>query len=77
ERYERLRQWRKQKAQARGVESDVILPREALWEMARRPPRTLPELQQLEHLGPWRRATYGTELLEVLANGATSVKRET
>jgi ribonuclease D len=66
ERYERLRQWRKQKAQARGVESDVIIPREAMWELARRAPRTLDELGQVEELGPWRRQTYGAELLEVL-----------
>ena len=66
ERYEKLRQWRKQKAQARGVESDVILPREAMWEMARRAPRSLHELQQIEHLGPWRREAYGAELLRVL-----------
>jgi ribonuclease D len=79
ERYERLRQWRKQKAQARGVESDVILPREALWEMARRAPQSLPELHQLEYLGPWRRATYGAELLQVLGmnnNGRTTEDEE-
>jgi ribonuclease D len=76
ERYEKLRQWRKQKAQARGVESDVILPREALWEMARRAPASAHDLQQLEHLGPWRRATYGAELLRVLGNGTSNVKLE-
>lgn len=66
ERYERLRAWRKNKAKARGVESDVILPREALWELARRAPRALDDLHQLEHLGPWRRATYGPELLSII-----------
>jgi ribonuclease D len=66
ERYDRLHQWRKQTAQARGVESDVIVPREALWELARRAPRTLDELQHLKHLGPWRRRTYGAEILKVL-----------
>jgi ribonuclease D len=67
ERYERLRQWRKNKAQARGVESDVIVPREALWEIARRAPRTLDELGAVEALGPWRRQTYGAEILQVLS----------
>ncbi|MBL8095221.1 MAG: ribonuclease D [Anaerolineales bacterium] len=66
ERYERLRNWRKQKAGSRGVESDVIIPREALWELARRVPRTPEDLAQLDHLGPWRRAAYGQELLEIL-----------
>lgn len=66
ERFERLRVWRKEKAKTRGVESDVILPKEALWEMARRAPRTLDDLQTLEHLGPWRRNAYGEELVQVL-----------
>jgi ribonuclease D len=67
DRYELLHQWRKRRAKARGVESDVILPRDALWELARRNPRSLADLAALEHLGPWRREEYGTELLEVLS----------
>ena len=67
ERYDRLHQWRKQTAQARGVESDVIVPREVLWELARRAPRTPDELQHIENLGPWRRQTYGAEILKVLS----------
>ena len=66
ERYERLRQWRKQKAQGRGVESDVIVPREALRELAQRAPRTLDELCDIGPLGPWRRKLYGEEILKVL-----------
>ncbi|MBL8058402.1 MAG: ribonuclease D [Anaerolineales bacterium] len=66
DRYDRLRTWRKRKAQERGVESDVILPREALWELARRAPRTPEELETLEHLGPWRRGQYGAELLRLV-----------
>ncbi len=68
ERYELLRRWRKQTAQARGVESDVILPREALWELARLAPRSLDDLGRIAHLGPWRRKTYGSEILKVLAS---------
>jgi ribonuclease D len=66
ERYDRLRQWRKQKAQGRGVESDVIVPREALREIARRRPRTLEELSQIRELGPYRRQLYGEEILKLL-----------
>jgi ribonuclease D len=32
-RYEKLHDWRKQRAQLRGVESDVIVSRESLWEI--------------------------------------------
>lgn len=66
ERYGHLHQWRKQTAQARGVQSDIILPREALWELACRAPRTLAELDTIEHLGPWRRQAYGSAILKVL-----------
>ena len=66
ERYELLHQWRKRRAQARGVESDVIVPRDALWELARRNPASAEALAALEHLGPWRRATYGAEILALL-----------
>jgi len=66
ERYDRLHEWRKQIAQARGVQSHFILPREALWELARRVPRTLAELDTIEHLGPWRRQAYGPAVLKVL-----------
>ena len=67
DRYDRLHTWRKEKARARGVESDVILPRTALWDLARRAPRTPDELAQIADLGPWRRETYGEEILALLA----------
>jgi ribonuclease D len=66
ERYELLHQWRKRRAQARGVESDVIVPRDALWELARRNPASAEALASIEHLGPWRRAAYGAEILALL-----------
>ena len=65
-RYDRLHTWRKQKARARGVESDVILPRTVLWDLARRAPRTRGELAHIADLGPWRRDTYGEEILALL-----------
>jgi ribonuclease D len=65
-RYDRLHSWRKERAKARGVESDVILPRTALWDLARRPPRTHGELADIADFGPWRRDTYGHEILALL-----------
>jgi len=44
DRYDRLHAWRRDKARLRGVESDVILPRTALLDLARRAPRTHAEL---------------------------------
>ena len=67
DRYDHLHTWRKNRARARGVESDVILPRTALWNLARRPPRTPGELAQIADVGPWRRNTYGAEILALLS----------
>lgn len=65
-RYIALHAWRKQKALDRGVESDVIISRQALWDMAYKAPTTLDDLEQIEGLGPWRREKYGSELLRLL-----------
>lgn len=67
DRYDRLHSWRKGRARARGVESDVILPRTALWDLARRAPRTEGELAHIADFGPWRRETYGAEILALLS----------
>jgi ribonuclease D len=67
DRYDRLHTWRKNRARVRGVESDVILPRTALWDLARRPPRTREDLTHIADFGPWRRETYGAEILALLS----------
>jgi ribonuclease D len=75
DRYDRLHTWRKDRARARGVESDVILPRTALWDLARRPPRTHDELAQIADFGPWRRERYGEEILALLSRAGPSPDR--
>lgn len=70
ERYDALLSWRKERAAQRGVESDVIVPRETLWELARRPPASVEDLDGVPGLGPWRRAEYGAELIAVLTGGS-------
>jgi ribonuclease D len=65
-RYDSLHHWRRERAQQRGVESDVILPREVLWELAQRNPQTLLELAQTPELGAYRLQLYGNALLELL-----------
>jgi ribonuclease D len=69
-RYEKLVNWRKEKASARGVESDVIISRDALWSLASTNPRKKQDLAAIDGLGPWRQATYGDEILAVLGNGS-------
>lgn len=65
-RYDRLQHWRKTRAQARGVESDVIVPRSTLWDLARRHPRSVDELVDIVDFGPTRREMYGAEILAIL-----------
>ncbi len=67
-RYDLLHTWRKERAAARGVASDVVLSRDTLWELARLAPTTPEQLEQVLSLGPWRRKTYGDEILRVLAS---------
>jgi ribonuclease D len=65
-RYDVLHQWRKEKALARGVESNVILSRGALWALALKHPKTDDELAVIHEIGPYRREKYGKELLNLL-----------
>ncbi|MCX7838585.1 MAG: ribonuclease D [Anaerolineae bacterium] len=65
-RLERLKTWRKQRAQARGVDNDVIVSNEVLFAIARANPRTLDALAQVTGLGAWKLRTYGEEILRVL-----------
>lgn len=66
ERYDALHDWRKKRARARGVESDVIVPRETLWFLAREVPDEWDDLEDVPGLGPWRRREYGSEILDIL-----------
>jgi ribonuclease D len=67
-RYDNLRNWRKERANKRGVASDVIVSRDSLWEMATVNPQNEAELANLETLGPWQCETYGPEVLAILQN---------
>lgn len=66
ERFNALREWRKARANARGVESDVIVSKDVLWILAERAPSNLNEMQGIPGLGPWRLSHYGNELLEII-----------
>lgn len=67
ERYDKLHNWRKIRAQARGVESDVIISRDALWSIAREKPQSLEQLAAIPFVGEWRTKRFGTEILTIIA----------
>jgi ribonuclease D len=66
ERYTALRDWRRGRAQERGVESDVIISKDALWALAEKSPKTLEEMADIPGLGPWRLNAYGQEILDMI-----------
>ncbi len=66
ERYERLRAWRKGRAEARKVEVQVIAPNAVLWSIARSNPADLAALASVEGMDPFRVDQYGVEILEIL-----------
>jgi len=66
ERFTALRDWRRERAESRGVESDVIISKDALWGLAVKAPTTLDGLQGIPGIGPWRLATYGEELIKLI-----------
>lgn len=66
DRYTALHAWRKKRAEQRGVESDVIMTKQALWSLAYKDPACMEDLVNIEGLGPWRLQAYGAEILAVL-----------
>lgn len=68
ERYTVLHTWRKETAEKRGIESDVIISKQVLWEVAHRKPQSLDELDGINGLGEWRLKTYGQDLIELVNN---------
>jgi ribonuclease D len=69
ERYAKLKEWRKQRAEARAVEADVIVSNDALMQLARAHPKSQAEIEEIAELGEWKAREYGEELLQVL-NGS-------
>ncbi|MDX1991908.1 MAG: HRDC domain-containing protein [bacterium] len=71
DRYAALHAWRRDRAAQRGVESDVIISKTTLWDLAYKAPTTWEGLQTIRGLGPWRLNAYGEEILNVLEQSRT------
>jgi len=74
-RFQRLREWRRQAAAAHGVESDVVLPKEMAWEIARANPADLQALHPLMAPLETRFASHGAAILVALHNGLSTAGR--
>jgi ribonuclease D len=66
ERYETLRTWRKLTARDRHIDSDIVLPRDTLWDIARANPSDAGSLKEVMQPLEWRFETYGETILQLL-----------
>lgn len=80
--HDRLKAWRKERAQAEGMDASLILNRKALLELAHRRPRAADELARMDSLVPWQVERFAEEILAVvrrfereLAGGAINLRR--
>jgi ribonuclease D len=67
-RFKALKAWRKDVADMRGVDADVILPNATLWALAHHPPGSAEGLLAIPGIGPWRQEAYGPDLMQLLAH---------
>ncbi len=67
-RFEALRAWRNRTADSRGVEPDIVMTNQTLWNVAHRNPRQRADLTNNGLLAPWQVEDFGTDILTVLAS---------
>jgi ribonuclease D len=75
-RFDTLRGWRKEAAESRGLEPDLIVAKATLWAIAVADPREEADLAAIAELDAWERAQYGAELVAYLERARTKVKPE-
>ena len=66
DRVEALRAWRKHTAKGLGVESDVVLPRDLMLNLAHRKPATHQEIAAILAASPYRLERFGEQILRIL-----------
>jgi ribonuclease D len=71
DRFEALQEWRKRTASNLKVQSDIVMPRDVLEEIASSRPRNLKELEPLMRTIPRRFEQFGSEIVMVIAKGKT------
>lgn len=67
DRLDGLRGWRKETSQKWKVESDIILPKDALEAIAASGPKQLDELKVIMAAYPWRFEHFGSQILQAIA----------
>jgi ribonuclease D len=67
-RMDALRSWRKKTARGVQVKSDVILPRDVMYEIVARDPNSRQELAEIMQQVPWRFDKYADQILATLSD---------
>lgn len=65
-RIDRLRAWRKSAASEKGIAAFRVIPNRTLMRLAEVHPQTLPDLSEIQGIGPRKLADFGEEILQVL-----------
>jgi ribonuclease D len=68
--YDRLKSWRRDRADAEGLDASLVLNRHALVKLAKDGPRTREALAEIDGLVEWQVERFGKQLLEVLRDFA-------
>ncbi len=66
-RFDALRQWRTGRANARDVDPDIVFSNDTLMAIAHLAPKTLDDFNEISDIGPWKRKTYGQDVLKLLS----------
>jgi ribonuclease D len=67
--HERLKDWRKMRAQREGYDSSLVLNRHVMLRLAQQKPTTREALARVEGMQAWQLEAFGDELLEVIRRG--------
>jgi ribonuclease D len=72
--HDRLKQWRKERAQREGVDSSLILNRRVLLRLVDERPQSRADLERTEGLVRWQLDLFGDEILRVVADFEADVR---
>lgn len=65
-RLDKLKTWRKKVAEAMKVESDIILPKDFLYELAEKPPKDMAALKSIMRESPFRFEKFGEQIYKLI-----------
>jgi ribonuclease D len=74
--HERLKEWRRLRAQRLGIDSSLVLNRHVLVRLAQAQPDDDAALARVDGLLEWQSRMFGTEILEVVRTGLREIPRE-